>query len=403
MSRSPMSNVMSHSSHSHASKLSVALVLGLSASVSLSTTGSLPAQKTVKDTLVKRSGERLRAVEILELGSESISYRRSGSDSTMPAIQLAHVEWNEPPDAYELGRAALDKGDSVAAANFFEEAASKAAEAGRKALELDCKFLAGRALALGMGNDKSRASAAQAALQAYLDAAANGFRVPEARLLKARAQRVAGDAAGAEAGLKEFEELALKQGWRLSWDARAKLERAQLLLEQNKAAEARTAFQGVRSAVDAALGTATGNDAVELESLKMLAVVSEGETFLREKKLDDAKRYFSQLATSSNTNPVKAAALAGEAHALVLGTAGKVDVKALREAQQKLAQAIVLDSANGDTSAKAMYLQGQILTTLGPDNEADNYKQRARDYFETVIKYYSSSPWAAEARAALQN
>ncbi|MEZ5962671.1 MAG: hypothetical protein R3F56_02380 [Planctomycetota bacterium] len=362
----------------------------------------LAAQKVIKDTLVKRSGERLRAVEVLDLGSETISYRKAGSESTMPAIQLSHVEWTEPPDAYDLARAALDKGESEAAANYFQEASGKAGEAGRKALELECKFLAARALALGMGREAARGTAAQTALQAYLDAAPSGFRVPEARLLKARALRVAGDAAGAEAALKAFEEDALKQSWGLIWDARAKLERAQLLLEMNKAAEARSAFQGVKSAVDAALGSATGNDALELDSLKMLAVVSEGETYLQEKKLDDAKRYFASLASTSTANPVKAAALAGEAHATVLATAGKADVRALRDAQQKLAQAIVLDSANADTTAKALYLQGQILTTLGPDHEADSYKQRAHDYFETVVKYYGSSPWANEARAALQ-
>lgn len=360
------------------------------------------AQQTVKDSLVKRSGERVRGVEIVDLGSENVTYRRGGSESSMPASQLSHVEWAEPPDAYGLGRGALEKGDSEAAANFFLEASTKAAENGRKALELECRFLAARALALGMGEDATRAKAAQTALQGYLDAAPKGFHVPEARLLQARAQRIAGDAAGAEAALKEFEGAAIAQGWGLAWDARAKLERARVLLAQNKVGEARTSFQGVKSAVDAALGSATGNEAQELQELKMLAIVSEGETYLMEKDLDRAKQYFAQLASTSNSGPVRAAALAGEAHALVLATAGNTDVKALREAQQKLAQAIVLDSANADTTAKALFLQGQILTTLGPQHEADNYKQRARDYYETVVKHYSDSPWAAEARAALQ-
>ncbi len=77
------------------------------------------AQGAVKDTLVKRSGERLRAVEVLELGVETIKFRRAGTESTLPANQLAHVEWTEPPDSFDLGRGALDKGESEAAANFF--------------------------------------------------------------------------------------------------------------------------------------------------------------------------------------------------------------------------------------------------------------------------------------------
>jgi hypothetical protein len=364
---------------------------------------SVTAQKSHKDTLVKRSGETLRGVEIIQLGSENVTFRRAGAESSLPANQVSHVEWTEPPDAFDLGRGALDKGDSAAAANFFQEAATKAAEAGRKALELDCKFMAARALALGMGRDANRAKEAQTALQAYFDAAPDGFHLPEGRLLHARALRVAGDAAAAEAALKEFEQTALNKGWGLAWDARAKMERARLLLDQDKPSEARTALQAVKSAVDAALGSATGNDAEELKSLKMLAVVSEGETYLRDNKLDEAKRYFAQLASGSTENTVRAAALAGEAHALVLANSAKKDVKALREAQQKLAQAIVLDTANADTTAKALFLQGQILTMLGPEYEAENVKQRARDYYQTVVKHYSSSPWANDARTALQN
>jgi tetratricopeptide (TPR) repeat protein len=367
----------------------------------LSPARPLAAQGVVKDTLVKRSGERLRAVELIELGSETVKYRKAGAEATMPAVQLAHVEWTDPPDAFDLGRGALDKGDSEAAANFFQEAATKASDANRKVLATECRFQAARALALGMGNDTNRASAAKTALQAFIDGAAGNFRLLEARLLHARALRVGGDAAGAEAALKAFEDDALKQGWGLGWDARAKLERAQLLLAQNKAAEARTAFQGVRSAVDAALGTAQGNDAKDLEALKMLAVVNEGETYVREAKLDEAKKYFAQLASTSRSDPVRAAALAGEAHAVVLSTGGKPEVKPLRDAQQKLAEAILLDTDNGDTTAKAMVLQGKILTTLGPQHEADNFKQRARDYFETVVKYYGSSPWASEARVEM--
>jgi len=359
------------------------------------------AAQTVKDTLVKRSGERLRGVEILELGVDTIKYKRAGSESEMPALQLSYVEWTEPPDAFDLGRGALDKGDSEAAANFFQEAATKAAEAGRKALEAECKFFAARALAVGMGTDATRAAAARDALQAFLGATPGHFRSPEARLLLARAMRVAGDAAGAEAALKSFEEDALQGGWGLQWDARAKLERAQLLLAENKAAEARSAFQGVRAAVDAALGSIEGNEAQELTALKMLAVVSEGETFLREGKLDEARKYFSQLASSARDDVVRAAALAGEAQALVLAHAGKTDTRPLREAQIKLAEAILLDTAGADTSAKALYLQGKILSMLSPQQETDN-KQRARDYFESVVKHYSGSPWAIEARAELK-
>ena len=365
--------------------------------------GALPAQAgAVKDTLVKRTGERLRNVEILELSSDNVKYRRAGTESTLLATLVSHVEWSDPPEAYSLARGALNRGDTEAAANLFMEGANKATEGKRAALAAECQFLAGRVLALSMGQDTGRASAAKAALTAYLEAHAKGFNTPEARLLIARSQRVGGDNAGAEASLKALTDQAAQQGLGLIWDARAKLERAQLALAQNNPTAARSEFQGVRSAVDAAMSNATGSDAAELGNLRTLAVVSEGEAYFRDNKVAEAKKYFAQLATSSTDEALRAAALAGEAQAIVLQAVDKVDVKALREAQIKLAQATLGDTANSETTAKAMFFQAKILLALGPVAETDTFKRRARDYLESVARYYPSSTWAGEARAELQ-
>lgn len=359
------------------------------------------AQAPVKDTLIKKSGERIRGVEVLQVDIDVVKYRRGGSDSEMPAMQLLQVEWTEPPEAMELGRAAMERGDTAAAANFYQEAATRSAEAGRKALEQECRFLAARSLAAGVGGDASKAGAARDALKAFVDGAGKAFRSPEARLLLARTTRLAGDAAASETQLKGIEEAALVEGWGLIWDARAKFEKAIALVELSKGTEARIAYQAVASVVDASLGSASGPDAAELQSLKMLALVGQGETYLKEDKVAEAKDFFAKLATAGGGAGSRAAALAGEAHALLLQAAAKADIKSLRDAQLKAAEAILLDNTSGDTTAKALFVQGRLLLALGAANESDNYKQRARSYFDSVVRYYGTSPWANEARLEL--
>ncbi len=359
------------------------------------------AQAPIRDALIKKSGERIRGVEILQIGLDVVKFRRGTTESEMPALQLLQVEWTEPPEAMELGRAAMARSDTAAAANFFQEAATRSAEAGRKALEQECRFLAARALALGMGSDATKAGAARDALKAFVDVAGKAFRSPEARLLQARATRVAGDAAGSESQLKAIEEAALVEGWGLIWDARAKLEKAIALVEQAKGTEARVAYQAVSSVVDAAIGSASGPDAQELQSMKMLALVGQGETYLKENKVAEAKDFFAKLANGGGGPTARAAALAGEAHAILLQASASGDIKSMRDAQQKAAEAVLLDSASGDTTAKAMFVQGRLLLALGANGESDNYKQRARDYFDSIVRHYGSSPWANEARLEL--
>ena len=66
-----------------------------------------------------------------------------------------------------------------------------------------------------------------------------------------------------------------------------------------------------------------------------------------------------------------------------------------------LARASVLDSQAGEASAKANYYLGQCQLALGADGEGDNFKTRARAYFQIVLSHYPGSRWAARAKDAL--
>jgi hypothetical protein len=355
------------------------------------------AQKKPKDTIHKKSGGSLRAVEVLEMTISSIKYDRAGGGAgELPSFDLAGIDWFEPPEAFGLAAAAMARGDAETAANLFQEAA---AQTQREVLKTECQFLGARALTLAMGNDKAKATAAITALQGFLDKAEKGFRSPEAKLLLGRAHRVNGDAEAAAKLFGEVESAAVAEGFGLIWQGKAKVEQALALRAQGKFNEARMAFQSAEQAIDSAL-TQPGPDAAELQSLKLLAVVGLGETYVEENKHDEAKRYFAGLAAKGG--PARAAALAGEAHAIYLQALPKKDVPGLRTAQLKAAEATVADAASDEPTAKSLYLQGMILLALGPSAESDTYRTRAADYFDSVVRYYPNSPWAAAARTELR-
>ncbi|MCA8974350.1 MAG: hypothetical protein KDC98_06490, partial [Planctomycetes bacterium] len=128
--------------------------------------------------------------------------------------------------------------------------------------------------------------------------------------------------------------------------------------------------------------------------------IGEGETFLTEKDYPRAESFFHSLTNSPEAD-LAAAAWAGEGAAIFESTAEAKDLTDLRRAQISLAHAAVLDSGAGEASAKANYYLGQCLLALGPDHEGDNFKTRARDYFQIVASHYPTSKWAGLAKVAL--
>jgi len=355
--------------------------------------GALVAQK---DILVTRDGRRIRGAEVTAMTSRTIHYQRSGTDLELPASLLAEVQWADPPEEFGLARGAARNGDFAAAANLYSAAADKAS---RDILKSEATFLAAESLARDGAGDPARAQAAAEKLNAWLTAHPDHFRVPDALLALGRAQVAAGAPAEAEATFEKLAQDALSSGWSPLWNARAKFEQAKALVAKGDHGNARAAF---RAAISAAQTVGGENAAPEVVVLIAEASVGVGEAMIEEKNFDEALRYFQDLGRREQ-GAVQAAAKAGEGEALFLEAADQGDVEGLRAAQVALAEANLLDPTGGVTTAKALYYSGRVLLALGPDNEASNYKQRAADYFDTVLKEYSSTRWAAAAAAAARN
>ncbi len=363
--------------------------------------GALPAQK-IKDTILKKDGARLRGVEIVDMTTTSVVFKRGAEQAELPAVQLASIQWSEPPEEFAQATVAENRGDFEAAANLYAEASKKS---DRKVFQLEAKFLANRALVhAAVGRDAARAQTAADSLASFVGEVGKGLRAPEAKLLQGKALRMAGKGAEAEKILKEIEDTAVKENWGFVWDARAKYEKALAQLAQNKPADARSAYQSVASAVDAALAATPGGKDSEMEELRMLSLVGQGETYIAEKNPDQASSYFDGLAQRSQgkSPALYAAALAGKGEALYLKAGASKDPALLRRAQIELAQASIHDTGTGATTAKALYYTGKLILDLGASRESEQFKARARSYFESVLRNYGQTPFAALAKAELE-
>jgi hypothetical protein len=345
----------------------------------------------INDVVQKKDGSRLRGVEVTEFTLTGVRGKRGAEAFEVPAHQVVGIEWSNAPEAFATGRSALDRGDFKTAAQLLGDVQSD-----RALVKADAEFFKVKAAVGGIGVDKAAAETAATHARTWLNANANHWRTPEALLLCGRAERLAG-AATAAATLRDLDDRATREGFGAVWSARAKAELAATLLAQGKAGEARTAFQSASAAADTALGTPSGDEA-ELKTLKTLARVGEGETFLAEKDFAKAETFFRSLA-GSNQPELVAAGLAGEGESVFLSAVATNRSEDIRRAQLSLAKASVTDAVGGEASAKANYYLGRSLVALGPDKEGDNFKQRANAYFQIVIDGYPTSRWAALAKA----
>jgi len=349
-----------------------------------------------KDTILTTGGQRIRGVEVTAMTKTAVTYKKGGNEETIESKMVSSIEWDQVPTRFTEALAQEAEGKFEDAANYFQEAVSKTA---RTPLKLEMRFRAARAALAGAGAglDGEKAKSAADALESYIEDAPDGFYARHAQLLIARSLRLQGRASEADAALQAMESTAGSENWGIVWEARIRFERARCLLALGKASDARSAYRRVVTAVDAVLGR-NGTD-LELLALKTQSLVGEGETYIAENNQDQAltffRKYTSAPAPGAST-VLQAAALAGEAEALFLKASG--DSTGLREAQVAMARANLLDTSNGDTTAKALYYSGKILLALGPERER-RAKQRARAYFDTVVQYYGGTSWAAKARA----
>ncbi len=356
--------------------------------------GSTAAQKAA-DVVLKKDGARLRGLEVTEFALTGIKAQRGSDSIEIPPHQVMSIEWGNLPDAFIAARSAMERGDYANAVQLFGEAQNQSS---RDLVKVDAQFFQIKAAVASVGNDQNAARNAAERAKGWVAANGTHFRLPEAMLLAGRAERLAGQADAAATTLRELEDRASRDAFGPIWSARAKFELAQALLGGGKSSEARTTFQAASQSADNALTTPSADDA-ELRTIKLLAKVGEGESFLGEKDYAKAESFFRDLARGSAAE-LHAAGHAGEGEAIFLAALENQRLDDVRRAQIALAKAAVLDS-DGEIAAKANYYLGRCLLALGQEREGDTFKSRAQSYFKLVVDHYPASRWAGPARAEL--
>ncbi|MCA8966678.1 MAG: hypothetical protein KDC48_17490 [Planctomycetes bacterium] len=368
----------------------------LVAALSIATLCSFAAAQKATDVVLKKDGARLRGLQITEFSLSGIKATRGDTPVEVPAHQILDVAWGDLPDAFVAARAALERGDALNAVQLFGEAANAAK---RDLVKHDAEFFQLKAAVASIGTDQNAARNAADRAKSWVSSNSTHWRIPEALLLAGRAQRLAGATDEAATTLKDLDDRASREGFGAVWSARAKFELAQALLDGGKSSDARSAFQAASLAADTALGQPSGDDA-ELRTIKLLAKVGEGETYIGDKDYSKAESFFGSLKRS-DSHELAAAGHAGEGEAILLNAMANGRADELRRAQIALATAAVLDAGTGQVAAKANYYLGLCLLALGQEREGDTFKDRAKAYFQLVTNNYPTTRWAGLARAEL--
>lgn len=357
---------------------------------------ALPQHSTAQsDVIRKTDGQALRKVEILSETLDKVTYKARKKEQSVNAIDVAETSYGGVGEALERARYASEKGDHTRAANLYQEVADSAK---RDALRAWASFWAARQLYLGSAGNPSASGVAASTMESWLSSNSEHRLVPLARETLGQAQLAAGKNDAAQSAFAELGKIARSKNLGPMWVARAKFGEAQSLIAGAKFADARTAFVAASATLSAEV--AANRDAA---NLSVAAKTGEGECYLAEKRNKEAQDFFRRLKSSASRNPMLAAAAScGEAQALFEAAKAKKDIKGMRRAQVLLAEVSATDVSDGDASPKAVYLLGQVIMTLGSENEGKDFRQRARGMFQQVVDSYPASRWALAARKALK-
>ncbi|MHC4920660.1 MAG: tetratricopeptide repeat protein [Planctomycetota bacterium] len=372
------------------------LLLGLCAAGFLCAEPATAQKKRVKDAILRKDGKQLRNIEVLAMKVDKVTYKQRGKENVISSSQVESVKWDDPPEAFAKAQVANTLKRFDDAAQLYLTAAKD--EKVREVIRLEAQFLAGRACLMAAGGNKTKADAAGKVVEDYVNAAPDGFHLPEAKLILGKVKILTGDAAGAEDLMAVVEADAGRGGWPDHWVAQAQFVKAQAQSAQGKHDDARNSYKMVVTTVGAALGQGPLHNK-DLLLLQTEAKVMQGETFIQQKYYDDALAYFRALASSGGAG-LKAAARTGEGQILYLQGRDKADVRVLRLAQLALAEAAMEADTNPSTSAKALFYMGKVLQALG-DKEA-NGLARAKSYFQSVRISYPKTHWATLAKQELE-
>lgn len=287
------------------------------------------------DVVNRKSGEKRAAGTITETSKTEITVKPStGQPVTVPANDVASVDWGDGPIIMKLGKGDENNGKFEAALEKFAKA-SEDVKSGHDLVRADLSFLTARVTARIALTDPSRRDEAVAKLTGFLKANANNFRFYEAQL------------------------------WL-----------GQVYLARQEFEPARLAFE--------TLGQSPWSD------YQLSAKVNLGRVLMSQNKLEEAAQAFDEAIAAAGTTPADQArkyeAMVGKARSLIAQNRQAEALTALNEVVDKSA-------SSGDTAlqAEAYVMQGTCLQATNKTKEA------VLAYLHVDVLFARESAYHAEA------
>ena len=354
--------------------------------------GLLEAQD--KDVIFRKDTKKSMSVdEVTAETYEDVTYKRGSRESKLTVDKIEKIQYHDTPDAWQNGLRFAKKGDWENAEASFKLAMDDGSV--RSWIKTYGLYELGKVYQQwGLSNPAKFKKAIESYTQLLADDPKTRF-YAEVLFNLGKSHADSGDM---QKALEVFDRLAQdaydkKLG--SNWEARAKFEKAVARMNGGDFDEANRDFRSALTFAGEQLKNA-GEDAELISVLKRIEGLSklyQGTVLIKKKKYKDATRFFEQIINDNDaTRNAKAGAECGLGECLL--AEGK-----LKEAQAQFARAKVR-YADLPEGGQATYYLGMVCLEL--KDKEPNYKKRARDYFQEVVKEYADSEWASEAQSKIE-
>lgn len=333
---------------------------------------------------------------ITENSLETVRLDRGGKEDTYSSSEIVRIVWGAVPPAHRDGSTYAERGDHENAVARFRVAAGDAST--RDVVRADARLRAALELLAWGSKDPNRFAECAAEAARFLTDFPSNREVPQARWLKGRATRLAGDSAGAAAEFRALYEEGAHDpptaGYARTLCLDAGLAAARAFLATGDTGSARELFTALEGAYQQAASALEPTASIERSHLLAGAAdasVGEGHCLVAGGQASQAVRYFEgKLSRADLPASARFSASLGLAESYLAG--GE-----LRKAQVEFAKVSSLDHQSRDRIARALVGMSDAALKIN-DSSA---KADAKMWLTKVGEVFGDTPSAAKAATLL--